>query len=231
MAEILPNLFADGEHSLKDRGVSLYNGRHQLQDRLRRRLADRIEEQDRPRPDRRRRPRLHRARDMFFIATVGPGRPAAAFVQRRRTRSSCACSTSRTIAFPALRRQRHVPDRRAPAMTTKKVGLLFIDFEGRKRACGSTASASVAGRRSAARGVSRGAARSSACGATEVFPELPALHPRVQARHTLALRAGAECETPVRRSGDTQRLGARRLPFCRTDDPPTRPVARGHPRG
>jgi predicted pyridoxine 5'-phosphate oxidase superfamily flavin-nucleotide-binding protein len=113
--------------------VGLYNRRsRQLQDRFdTRRLADRIEERivhdtiddgDRA---------FIEARDMFFIATVDEeGQPQSSY--KGGAPGFVRVLDEHTIAFP-------VYDGNGMYLTagnllaTKKVGLLFIDFEGRKR--------------------------------------------------------------------------------------------------
>jgi predicted pyridoxine 5'-phosphate oxidase superfamily flavin-nucleotide-binding protein len=113
--------------------VDLYHeGNRALQDRFgTRRLADRIEErivheaiddQDRA---------FIEARDMFFIATVDEaGQPQCSY--KGGDPGFVRVLDERTIAFP-------VYDGNGMYLTagnllvTKKVGLLFIDFEGRKR--------------------------------------------------------------------------------------------------
>jgi predicted pyridoxine 5'-phosphate oxidase superfamily flavin-nucleotide-binding protein len=113
--------------------VSLYHeGSRQLQDRFdTRRLADRIEERivrDRIDDDDR---AFIEARDMFFIATVDEdGQPQSSY--KGGDPGFVRVLDEHTIAFP-------VYDGNGMYLTagnllaTKKVGLLFIDFEGRKR--------------------------------------------------------------------------------------------------
>jgi predicted pyridoxine 5'-phosphate oxidase superfamily flavin-nucleotide-binding protein len=113
--------------------VSLYNeGSRKLQDRFdTRRLADRIEERivrDRIDDDDR---AFIEARDMFFIATVDEeGQPQSSY--KGGDPGFVRVVDEHTIAFP-------VYDGNGMYLTagnllvTKKVGLLFIDFEGRKR--------------------------------------------------------------------------------------------------
>jgi uncharacterized protein len=113
--------------------VSLYHeGSRRLQDRFdTRRLADRIEERivgDRIDDDDR---AFIEARDMFFIATVDEdGRPQCSY--KGGDPGFVRVLDDRTIAFP-------VYDGNGMYLTagnllaTKNVGLLFIDFEGRKR--------------------------------------------------------------------------------------------------
>jgi predicted pyridoxine 5'-phosphate oxidase superfamily flavin-nucleotide-binding protein len=113
--------------------VSLYNeGSRKLQDRFdTRRLADRIEERivhDRIDDDDR---AFIEARDMFFIATVDEeGQPQSSY--KGGDPGFVRVLDEQTIAFP-------VYDGNGMYLTagnlvvTKKVGLLFIDLEGRKR--------------------------------------------------------------------------------------------------
>ena len=113
--------------------MSLYHeGSRQLQDRFdTRRLADRIEERivrDRIDDDDR---AFIEARDMFFIATVDEdGQPQSSY--KGGDPGFVRVLDEHTIAFP-------VYDGNGMYLTagnllaTKKVGLLFIDFEGRKR--------------------------------------------------------------------------------------------------
>jgi len=113
--------------------VSLYNeGSRKLQDRFdTRRLADRIEERivhDRIDDGDR---AFIEARDMFFIATVDEeGQPQSSY--KGGDPGFVRVLDEHTIAFP-------VYDGNGMYLTagnllvTKKVGLLFIDFEGRKR--------------------------------------------------------------------------------------------------
>jgi uncharacterized protein len=113
--------------------VSLYNkASRELQDRFdTRRLADRIEERivrDLIDEDDR---AFIEARDMFFIATVdAEGRPQCSY--KGGEPGFVRVLDPKTIAFP-------VYDGNGMYLTagnlvlTKQVGLLFIDFEGRKR--------------------------------------------------------------------------------------------------
>jgi len=113
--------------------VSLYNdGSRKLQDRFdTRRLADRIEERIvRDRIDDADRAFIE-ARDMFLIATVDEeGQPKSSY--KGGDPGFVRVLDEHTIAFP-------VYDGNGMYLTagnllvTKKVGLLFIDFEGRKR--------------------------------------------------------------------------------------------------
>jgi predicted pyridoxine 5'-phosphate oxidase superfamily flavin-nucleotide-binding protein len=113
--------------------VSLYHdGSRELQDRFdTRRLADRIEERivhdqiddgDRA---------FIEARDMFFIATTDEdGQPQSSY--KGGEPGFVRVLDEKTIAFP-LYDGNGMYLTAGNLMTTKKVGLLFIDFEGRKR--------------------------------------------------------------------------------------------------
>jgi predicted pyridoxine 5'-phosphate oxidase superfamily flavin-nucleotide-binding protein len=175
--------------------VGLYHeGNRELQDRFdTRRLADRIEERivhDRIDDDDR---AFIEARDMFFIATVDEeGRPQCSY--KGGDPGFVRVLDERTIAFP-------VYDGNGMYLTagnllaTKQVGLLFIDFEGRKR-MRLNGVASVAdddpllAEYPEAQLVVRVAA-------TEVFPNCP----RYIHEYKLVARSRfvpkAECETPV----------------------------------
>jgi predicted pyridoxine 5'-phosphate oxidase superfamily flavin-nucleotide-binding protein len=175
--------------------VGLYHeGNRELQDRFdTRRLADRIEERivhDRIDDDDR---AFIEARDMFFIATVdAEGRPQCSY--KGGDPGFVRVLDGRTIAFP-------VYDGNGMYLTagnllaTKQVGLLFIDFEGRKR-MRLNGVASVAdddpllAEYPEAQLVVRVAA-------TEVFPNCP----RYIHEYKLVARSRfvpkAECETPV----------------------------------
>ena len=175
--------------------MGLYHeGNRELQDRFdTRRLADRIEERivhDRIDDDDR---AFIEARDMFFIATVDEeGRPQCSY--KGGDPGFVRVLDGRTIAFP-------VYDGNGMYLTagnllaTKQVGLLFIDFEGRKR-MRLNGVASVAdddpllAEYPEAQLVVRVAA-------TEVFPNCP----RYIHEYKLVARSRfvpkAECETPV----------------------------------
>ncbi len=175
--------------------MGLYHeGNRELQDRFdTRRLADRIEERvvhDRIDDDDR---AFIEARDMFFIATVDEeGRPQCSY--KGGDPGFVRVLDDRTIAFP-------VYDGNGMYLTagnllaTKQVGLLFIDFEGRKR-MRLNGVASVAdddpllAEYPEAQLVVRVAA-------TEVFPNCP----RYIHEYKLVARSRfvpkAECETPV----------------------------------
>jgi predicted pyridoxine 5'-phosphate oxidase superfamily flavin-nucleotide-binding protein len=113
--------------------VGLYHdGSRELQDRFdTRRLADRIEERivhdqiddgDRA---------FIEARDMFFIATTDEdGQPQSSY--KGGEPGFVRVLDEKTIAFP-LYDGNGMHLTAGNLMTTKKVGLLFIDFEGRKR--------------------------------------------------------------------------------------------------
>jgi predicted pyridoxine 5'-phosphate oxidase superfamily flavin-nucleotide-binding protein len=113
--------------------VGLYHdGSRELQDRFdTRRLADRIEERivhdqiddgDRA---------FIEARDMFFIATTDEdGQPQSSY--KGGEPGFVRVLDETTIAFP-LYDGNGMYLTAGNLMTTKKVGLLFIDFEGRKR--------------------------------------------------------------------------------------------------
>jgi predicted pyridoxine 5'-phosphate oxidase superfamily flavin-nucleotide-binding protein len=113
--------------------VGLYHdGSRSLQDRFdTRRLADRIEERivhdqidgaDRA---------FIEARDMFFIATTDEnGQPQSSY--KGGEPGFVRVLDEKTIAFP-LYDGNGMYLTAGNLMTTKKVGLLFIDFEGRKR--------------------------------------------------------------------------------------------------
>src|SRR5437660_12872418 len=113
--------------------MSLYNeSSRQLQDRFdTRRLADRIEERivrDHIDADDR---AFIEARDMFFIATVdGDGQPQSSY--KGGEPGFVRVVDERTIAFP-LYDGNGMYQTAGNLIQTGKVGLLFIDFEGRKR--------------------------------------------------------------------------------------------------
>ena len=113
--------------------MSLYHeGNRELQDRFdTRRLADRIEERivrDHIRDEDR---AFIEARDMFFIATVDEeGQPQSSYKGGEPGFVHVLDET--TIAFP-LYDGNGMYLTAGNLATTKKVGLLFIDFEGRKR--------------------------------------------------------------------------------------------------
>jgi predicted pyridoxine 5'-phosphate oxidase superfamily flavin-nucleotide-binding protein len=127
-------MFGGHEGSLrKSDSVSLYHeGNRELQDRFdTRRLADRIEERivrDHIRDEDR---AFIEARDMFFIATVDEeGQPQSSY--KGGEPGFVRVLDATTIAFP-LYDGNGMYLTAGNLATTKKVGLLFIDFEGRKR--------------------------------------------------------------------------------------------------
>jgi predicted pyridoxine 5'-phosphate oxidase superfamily flavin-nucleotide-binding protein len=175
--------------------VSLYHeGSRQLQDRFdTRRLADRIEERivrDRIDDDDR---AFIEARDMFFIATVdADGQPQCSY--KGGDPGFVRVLDEHTIGFP-------VYDGNGMYLTagnlllTKKVGLLFIDFEGRKRV-----------RLSGAASVDDGdplladypeAQLIVRVAVTEVWPNCPRYIHQYQLVAHSRFVPKAECETPV----------------------------------
>jgi predicted pyridoxine 5'-phosphate oxidase superfamily flavin-nucleotide-binding protein len=175
--------------------VSLYNdGSRKLQDRFdTRRLADRIEERIvHERIDEGDRAFIE-ARDMFFISTVDEeGRPQCSY--KGGEPGFVRVLDERTIAFP-------VYDGNGMYLTagnllvTKNVGLLFIDFEGRKRMrLNGTASVDDADPLLAEYPEAQLVVRVTA---TEVFPNCP----RYIHEYKLVARSRfvpkQECETPV----------------------------------
>jgi predicted pyridoxine 5'-phosphate oxidase superfamily flavin-nucleotide-binding protein len=177
--------------------VSLYHeDSRRLQDRFdTRRLADRIKERivrDRIDDDDR---SFIEARDMFFIATVdAEGQPQSSY--KGGDPGFVRVLDERTIAFP-------VYDGNGMYLTagnllaTKKVGLLFIDFEGRKRVrLNGIASVDdddpLLGDYPEAQLIVRVAA-------TEVFPNCPRYIHQYQLVARSRFVPKAECETPVPR--------------------------------
>jgi predicted pyridoxine 5'-phosphate oxidase superfamily flavin-nucleotide-binding protein len=175
--------------------VGLYHeASRRLQDRFdTRRLADRIEERivrDSIDADDR---AFIEARDMFFIATVdADGQPQSSY--KGGEPGFVRVLDERTIAFP-------VYDGNGMYLTagnlalTKKVGLLFIDFEGRKRLrLNGVASVSEDDPLLADYPEAQLMVRVEA---TEVFPNCP----RYIHQYGLVARSRfvprAECETPV----------------------------------
>jgi uncharacterized protein len=175
--------------------LSLYHeGSRQLQDRFdTRRLADRIEERivrDRIDDDDR---AFIEARDMFFIATVdADGQPQCSY--KGGDPGFVRVLDEQTIAFP-------VYDGNGMYLTagnllvTKKIGLLFIDFEGRKRV-----------RLSGAASVDDGdplladypeAQLIVRVAVTEVWPNCPRYIHQYQLVEHSRFVPKAECETPV----------------------------------
>src|SRR5919108_2287087 len=176
-------------------GVALYNdASRRLQDRFdTRRLADRIEERivrDSIDDDDR---AFIEARDMFFIATVDEdGQPQSSY--KGGEPGFVRVLDERTIAFP-------IYDGNGMYLTagnlalTKKVGLLFIDFEGRKRLrLNGVASVSEDDPLLAEYPEAQLMVRVAA---TEVFPNCPRyIHEyKLVARSRFVPRAA--CETPV----------------------------------
>jgi len=175
--------------------VGLYHdGNRELQDRFdTRRLADRIEERivhDRIDDDDR---AFIEARDMFFIATVDDdGQPQCSY--KGGEPGFVRVLDDRTVSFP-------VYDGNGMYLTagnllvTRKVGLLFIDFEGRKRVR-LNGVASVAdddpllAEYPEAQLIVRVAA-------TEVFPNCPRYIHQYQLVAHSRFVPKAECETPV----------------------------------
>ena len=175
--------------------MGLYHeGNRKLQDRFdTRRLADRIEERivrDHIDDDDR---AFIEARDMFFIATVDEaGQPQCSY--KGGDPGFVRVLDERTIAFP-------VYDGNGMYLTvgnlmdTKKVGLLFIDLEGRKRMrLNGIASVDDADPLLAEYPEAQLVVRVAA---TEVFPNCP----RYIHQYELVARSRfvpkAECETPV----------------------------------
>ena len=175
--------------------MSLYHeGSRQLQDRFdTRRLADRIEERivrDRIDDDDR---AFIQARDMFFIATVDEdGQPQSSY--KGGDPGFVRVLDEHTIAFP-------VYDGNGMYLTagnllaTKKVGLLFIDFEARKRVrLNGVASVDEADPLLAEYPEAQLVVRVHA---TEVFPNCPRyIHQYKLVAHSRFVPK-AECETPV----------------------------------
>jgi uncharacterized protein len=111
-------LYHDGSRSLQDRFDT-----RRLADRIEERIVhDHIDEGDRA---------FIEARDMFFIATTDEdGQPQSSY--KGGEPGFVRVLDERTIAFP-LYDGNGMYLTAGNLMTTKKVGLLFIDFEGRKR--------------------------------------------------------------------------------------------------
>ena len=191
-----------------------------LQDRFdTRRLADRIEERivhDRIDDGDR---AFIEARDMFFIATTDEdGQPQCSY--KGGEPGFVRVLDDTTIAFP-LYDGNGMYLTAGNLLATKKVGLLFIDFEGRKR-MRLNGDRVCRRRRSSARRLPRGAA-GRARARDRGLPELPALHPRVQTGEAIAVRP----EGGVRDAGaavEAERLGTRRATGGR---PGQRSFARG----
>ncbi len=175
--------------------MGLYHeGNRELQDRFdTRRLADRIEDRivhDRIDDDDR---AFIEARDMFFIATVDEeGRPQCSY--KGGDPGFVRVLDARTIAFP-------VYDGNGMYLTagnllvTRRVGLLFIDFAGRKR-MRLNGIASVADDDSLLADYPE-AQLIVRVAATEVFPNCPRyIHEYRLVAHSRFVPK-AECETPV----------------------------------
>ena len=111
-------LYHDGSRELQDRFDT-----RRLADRIEERIVhDRIDEGDRA---------FIEARDMFFIATTDEdGQPQSSY--KGGEPGLVRVLDEKTIAFP-LYDGNGMYLSAGNLMTTKKVGLLFIDFEGRKR--------------------------------------------------------------------------------------------------
>jgi uncharacterized protein len=175
--------------------VGLYNkASRKLQDRFdTRRLADRIEERIvRDRIDDDDRAFIH-ARDMFFIATVDEeGRPQCSY--KGGEPGFVRVLDDRTIAFP-IYDGNGMYLTAGNLVTTKNVGLLFIDFEGRKRMrLNGVASVDDSDPLLADYPEAQLVVRVTA---TEVFPNCPRyIHEyRLVSRSRFVPKA--ECETPV----------------------------------
>jgi predicted pyridoxine 5'-phosphate oxidase superfamily flavin-nucleotide-binding protein len=175
--------------------VTLYNdSSRKLQDRFdTRRLADRIEERivrDRIDADDR---AFIEARDMFFIATTdAEGQPQCSY--KGGEPGFVRVLDERTIAFP-------IYDGNGMYLTagnliaTGKVGLLFIDFEGRKRMrLNGVASVDDADPLLPEYPEAQLIVRVSA---TEVFPNCPRYIHQYQLVSRSRFVPKAECETPV----------------------------------
>jgi predicted pyridoxine 5'-phosphate oxidase superfamily flavin-nucleotide-binding protein len=111
-------LYQDGSRSLQDRFDT-----RRLADRIEERIVhDQIDDGDRA---------FIEARDMFFIATTDEdGQPQSSY--KGGEPGFVRVLDEQTIAFP-LYDGNGMYLTAGNLMTTKKVGLLFIDFEGRKR--------------------------------------------------------------------------------------------------
>jgi predicted pyridoxine 5'-phosphate oxidase superfamily flavin-nucleotide-binding protein len=111
-------LYHDGSRSLQDRFDT-----RRLADRIEERIVhDQIDDGDRA---------FIEARDMFFIATTDEdGQPQSSY--KGGEPGFVRVLDEKTIAFP-LYDGNGMYLTAGNLMTTKKVGLLFIDFEGRKR--------------------------------------------------------------------------------------------------
>jgi predicted pyridoxine 5'-phosphate oxidase superfamily flavin-nucleotide-binding protein len=175
--------------------VALYNrGNRELQDRFdTRRLADRIEERivrDHIDADDR---AFIEARDMFFVATTDDeGRPQCSY--KGGDPGFVRVLDERTIAFP-------VYDGNGMFLTAgnvlvhPEVGLLFIDFEGRKRLrLNGTASVDAGDPLLAEYPEAKLVVRVAA---TEVFPNCPRYIHEYRLVRRSRFVPKADCETPV----------------------------------
>jgi predicted pyridoxine 5'-phosphate oxidase superfamily flavin-nucleotide-binding protein len=175
--------------------MAIYNrGNRELQDRFdTRRLADRIEDRivrDRIDADDR---AFIEARDMFFIATTDEqGRPQCSY--KGGDQGFVRVLDERTIAFP-------VYDGNGMFLTAgnmlvnPSVGLLFIDFEGRKRLrLNGTASVDAEDPLLAEYPEAKLVVRIAA---SEVFPNCPRYIHEYQLVQRSRFVPKAECETPV----------------------------------
>ncbi len=166
---------------------SLYNaGSRSLQERFdTTRLADRIEERhvtDEIDEDDR---AFIEARDMFFLATADEeGRPQSSY--KGGEPGFVRVLDEHTIAFPSYDGNGMYLSA-GNVLVNPNVGLLFIDFEGRKR-LRLNGIATIDPDDPLLAGVAGGAARRPRP-RDGGLPELPALHPRVQARPALPVRA------------------------------------------
>jgi predicted pyridoxine 5'-phosphate oxidase superfamily flavin-nucleotide-binding protein len=175
--------------------VGLYGGAsRKLQDRFdTRRRADRIEERivhDRIDDGDR---AFIEARDMFFIATTDEdGQPQSSY--KGGEPGFVRVLDERTIAFP-LYDGNGMYLTAGNLMTTKKVGLLFIDFEGRKRMrLNGVASVADDDPLLAEFPEAQMVVRVSA---TEVFPNCPRYIHEYQLVKRSRFVPKRECETPV----------------------------------
>ena len=185
----------------------IYNERsRELQDRYdTRRLADRLSEgtvRDHIRDSDR---AFIEARDMFFLATADEqGRPQCSY--KGGAPGFVRVLDEHTIAFPNYDGNGMYLSM-GNALVNPHVGLLFIDFEERRRMrLNGVASVDLDDPLRAEWPEAQFVVRVRA---TRGVPELPALHPRVPAREALAVRA----ERGVRDTGarvEAERVGARR---------------------
>ena len=173
-------LYHDGSRSLQDRFDT-----RRLADRIEERIVhDQIDDGDRA---------FIEARDMFFIATTDEdGQPQSSY--KGGEPGFVRVLDETTIAFP-LYDGNGMYLTAGNLMTTKKVGLLFIDFEGRKRMrLNGIASVADADPLLAEFPEAQLIVRVSA---TEVFPNCP----RYIHEYKLVKRSRfvpkRECETPV----------------------------------